>query len=159
MCFSNHLWITGHPVNWIVLFGDMFLLLSVCFSPHLPHLSFRIILQLWFAVKLQKTFMDFETSPDFLSAWRWGQSDLTFTFGWTVPLRVTSLTEWVDQISNKPMKQSHWSEKINFYPPLWMWVLLAGMSAAVTRESTDSAEVCVLVAGPLEREYKDWLDC
>lgn len=40
-----------------------------------------------------------------------------------------------------------------------MWVLLAGMSVAVTRESTDSAEVCVSVAGPLEQEYKDWLDC
>lgn len=37
-----------------------------------------------------------------------------------------------------------------------MWVLVAGMSVV---ESTGSAEVTVLVGGPLEQEYRDWLCC
>lgn len=63
--FSNHLWITGHPATWTVLFGEFFLLFSVGFSPHLPQLSFSIMLQLWFAVKLQKSLMDNKLHPTF----------------------------------------------------------------------------------------------
>lgn len=40
-----------------------------------------------------------------------------------------------------------------------MWVLAVGMSVAESRESMDSAEVCVLAAGLLELVYKDWLYC
>lgn len=36
-----------------------------------------------------------------------------------------------------------------------MWVLTGGMSVVENSESMDSAEVCVLVAGSLELEYKD----
>lgn len=33
------------------------------------------------------------------------------------------------------------------------------MSAAESQGSMDSAEVCVLAAGPQEMEYRDWLCC
>ena len=33
---------------------------------------------LWFAVKLQKCFVDYETSPDCPSTWRWGDNNVSF---------------------------------------------------------------------------------
>ena len=39
----------------------------------------------WHFLKLQKCFMDYETSPDIPAARRWGD-DWTFTFRWTAPL-------------------------------------------------------------------------
>ena len=55
-------------------------------SPHLLQLCLRM-LQLCFAAKLLKCFVDYETSPDFPLAWGWVAEDRICGFGWTSPLR------------------------------------------------------------------------
>ena len=51
---------------------------------------FSRTLQLCFTVKLQKCSVDVKTSPDFPSAWRWGDDNS----GWTIPLNTGIQDVW-----------------------------------------------------------------
>ena len=57
--------------------------IQVSGSTELPNRLDKMLF--WHFLKLQKCFMDYETSPDIPAARRWGD-DWTFTFRWTAPL-------------------------------------------------------------------------
>ena len=65
--------------RWFILF-----IFSLHFKTSPPRLQpFRRELQLFFAFKLQKCFVDYETSPEFPSAWAWA-------WGW-----VDNIDDWI----------------------------------------------------------------
>ena len=77
--------IVGLPETWA---RQAFIIIFVCFktSPHLLQL-FQRMQQGCFAVKLQKCFLDNETSPNFPSAWGWADNDWTEHFWVDFPFK------------------------------------------------------------------------
>ena len=63
-----------------------------------PHLILLFIRMLWhcFAVKLQKSFVDYKTSPGLPSIWGWVDNDRNFIFWSTYPLM--KMSKFLDSV-------------------------------------------------------------
>ena len=90
MCFSTQFGVFhGLGLHWTSCMEPVYVFFLLIFlrfktSPYLVQL-FRTMLQCCFTVKVQKCFVDYETSPD---AWRLVDNDFLNIFGWTFPLKI-----------------------------------------------------------------------
>ena len=129
-----------------VLFFQLFFFLCFKTSPNLVQL-FRRILPHCFAEKLKKYFVDYKTSPDFPSAWRWADNDWIFYF-------------WV----GSPRKSQYYKKKIHihlctnryttdndYFTTLYIRCFLKELNRRVTNSSfmfQNASPVCMLQGFP-----------